>query len=62
MTTYLISNDAALAEGTEDPTINPEGTEDPTINPRDEEIGIYTVLFEQAGLKLPPLTLYFVRC
>ncbi|KAM7510004.1 hypothetical protein LguiB_008879 [Lonicera macranthoides] len=31
----------------------PEVNEEPTLLPRDGEIGIYTVLFEQAGLKLP---------
>lgn len=30
----------------------PEGNEKPTIDPRDGEIGIYTVVFEQAGVRL----------
>lgn len=32
----------------------PEVNKKPTIDPRDGEIGIYTVLFKQAGLR-PPL-------
>ncbi|KAM7520517.1 hypothetical protein LguiB_019479 [Lonicera macranthoides] len=31
----------------------PKVNEEPTIDPRDREIGIYPVLFKQAGLKLP---------
>lgn len=31
----------------------PEANEEPTTNPKDGEIGIYTVLFEQARLRLP---------
>ena len=59
MARYVIFDDAALAKFAqrhipENCTVRlPDGREDPTVNPRDGEIGIYTVLFEQAGLKLP---------
>ena len=59
MSRFLISSDSALADFAQryipaNCTVRlPEGDEDPTINPRDGEIGIYTVFFEQAGLRLP---------
>ena len=59
MAIYFISGDAALAEFAQRYISDkctmrlPVGKEEPTINPKDGEIGIYTVLFEQAGLRLP---------
>ena len=59
MARYIISDDAELAAFAQQHipgncTVRlPDGGEDPTVNPRDGEIGIYTVMFEHAGLKLP---------
>ena len=69
MSRFLISTDAALADFAQrfipaNCTVRlPTEKEDPTINPKDGEIGIYTVFFEQAGLRLPldPLLCDFLR-
>ena len=59
MARYLISSDAALVEFVQrhiphNCTVRlPVEGEDPTVNPKDGDIGIYTILFEQAGLSLP---------
>ena len=58
MARYIISGDAAIAELaqryiTDNCTVRlPVGREEPTLDQKDGEIGIYTVLFEQAGLRL----------